>query len=170
LAERQIQIHPGELLAAIGDNRLNLVMLDVRSEADYNLFHVRGAHHAPLTTLDARIPALLLEPTGNTIYVVMSNDEAAATEAWKTLSAGSVPNVYILENGVNGWIATFGADDAALTPTPAPPTVDSLRYRFTAALGDRYPAANPSPHEWELEFTPKIKLQLQRDKSGGGCG
>lgn len=170
LAERQVQIHPGELLETMADNRLNLVMLDVRPEADYNLFHVRGARHAPLATLAARIPALLLEPAGNTIYVVMSNDEAAATEAWKTLSAGSVPNVYILEKGVNGWIATFGADEVALTPTPTPPAADNLRYVFTAALGDRYPAANPSPHEWELEFTPKIKLQLQRDKSGGGCG
>lgn len=170
LNERQVQIHAGELLATLANNRLNLVMLDVRSETDYNLFHVHGARHVPLAMLATHIPELLLEPAANTLYVVMSNDEAAATEAWKILSASSVPNVYILENGVNGWIATFGAEDAVLTPTPAPPTADSLRYRFTAALGDRYPAANPSPREWKLEFTPKIKLQLQRDKSGGGCG
>ncbi len=39
-----------------------------------------------------------------------------------------------------------------------------------AALGDRFAAAEPNPHVWELEFTPKVKLQIKRDKSGGGCG
>jgi hypothetical protein len=47
---------------------------------------------------------------------------------------------------------------------------DTLRFEFPAALGDRYECASPSPHEWTLEFTPKIKLQIKRDKSGGGCG
>jgi 3-mercaptopyruvate sulfurtransferase SseA len=35
----------------------------------------------------------------------MSNDEAAATEAWKVLVAESVQNIYILEGGVNNWLA-----------------------------------------------------------------
>jgi hypothetical protein len=81
-----------------------------------------------------------------------------------------VPNVYILEGGVNHWIDTFGQADAAIRPTPMPAGYDLIRYTFPAALGDRYAAAAPNPHEWEVEFLPKIKLQLQRDKSGGGCG
>ena len=72
------------------------------------------------------------------MYVVMSNDEAAATEAWKTLVAERVPNVYILEGGVNNWLSLFAAEDAAIIPTPTPPGDDQLRYLFTAALGDRY--------------------------------
>ena len=48
---------------------------------------------------------------------------------------------------------------------------DQLQYIFPAALGDRYECSDPSPIEnEELEFTPKIKLELKRDKSGGGCG
>jgi hypothetical protein len=170
LVERQVQIHPGELLATMGNDRLNLVMLDVRSEADYNLFHLRGAQHRSLGELKGAVPQLLLEPAQNTVYVVMSNDEAAAAEAWKMLAAESVPNVYILEGGVNHWLSIFGADAEDIVPTPTPPGDDALNYIFTAALGDRYPAAAPSPHEWQLDYTPKIQLQLKRDKSGGGCG
>jgi hypothetical protein len=48
LAERAVQIHPGELLTSLADNQLNVVMLDVRDEADYNLFHIRRARHLPL--------------------------------------------------------------------------------------------------------------------------
>jgi hypothetical protein len=170
LAAREVQIHPGELLAAKADDRLNLIMLDVRDESDYNLFHIQGARHIPLKEVKASIPELLLESAANTIYVVMSNDETAATQAWKTLTAESVPNAYILEGGINNWLNVFGTEDQAITPTPIPPGVDSLGYTFSAALGDRYEAADPNPHEWELEYIPKIKLQLQRDKSGGGCG
>ena len=170
LDAREVQIHPGELLDSMANDRLNLVMLDVRSEAEYNLFHIYEARHLPLAELNAAIPALLLEPSANTVYVVMSNDEAAATDAWKTLVAESVPNVYILEGGINHWLSIFGGEDPQVTPTPVPPGSDKLAYAFPAALGDRYEAAHPSPHEYDLEYTPKIKLETRRDKSAGGCG
>jgi rhodanese-related sulfurtransferase len=170
LTDRQVQIHPGELLASMADDALRVVALDVRPENEYNLFHVRGAENVPLAELPAEIPELLVHKAANTVYVVMSNDEDAATEAWKLLSAESVPNVYILEGGVNRWIATFGREDGAIKPTPLPGGNDIIKYVFPAALGDRYDAAAPNPHEWEVEYLPKIKLQLQRDKSGGGCG
>ena len=71
---------------------------------------------------------------------------------------------------MNNWIATFGAEAQGFIATPTAPGSDLFRYTFLRALGDRYSAADLSPEEWKLEYTPKIKLQLQRDKSGGGCG
>jgi rhodanese-related sulfurtransferase len=170
LANREVQIHPGELLASMADDNLKVIMLDVRTEADYNLFHIYGARNVQPDQVKALIPELLREPAGNTVYVVMSNDEIAATEAWKVLTAESVSNVYILEGGVNNWIKTFAAADTNITPTPVPPGADRLAYNFTAALGGRYDASNPNPHEYQLEYTPKIKLELKRSPSGGGCG
>jgi hypothetical protein len=168
LAERQVQIHPGELLATMNDRNLNLIMLDVRAEAEYNLFHIEDAILAPVETISAKVDALLQEPA-NTIIVVMSNDEERATQVWKTLVAESVPNVYILEGGINGWLDTFAAQDGSLQRISAA-AADSLRYAFPAALGARYPAATPDPHEYELEYTPKIKLDIKRGPGGGGCG
>lgn len=170
LAARQVQIHPGELLASMADNTLNVILLDVRSESDYNLFHVHGARNVQPNELSTLVPELLSEPPANTVYVVMSNDEAAATDAWRLLVANSVSNVYILEGGVNYWLETFGVGDPEVSPTPTPPGDDRLAYTFKAALGDRYAAANPNPHEVELEYTPKIKLERKRSPSGGGCG
>jgi rhodanese-related sulfurtransferase len=170
LAAREVQIHPGELLATMANDQLNLVMLDVRPEADYNLFHIHGALSLPAGGIKSRVNELLLEPAANTVYVVMSNDEGLATEAWRILTAESVPNVYILEGGINHWLKIFAAKEPNITPTPTPPANEKLAYIFPAALGDHYEAADPSAHEWKLEYTPKIKLQIQRDKSGGGCG
>ena len=170
LANRMVQIHPGELLKSMADDRLRTIVIDVRPEADYNLFHIKGAVNIPLADVPAFIPALLEQQALNTVYVVASNDETAATEGWKILVANSVPNAYILEGGINNWIAVFGKDEDGILPLSTTLT-DALHYAFNAALGDRYACADPSPlAEWEIEYEPKIQLQLKRDKSGGGCG
>jgi 3-mercaptopyruvate sulfurtransferase SseA len=84
--------------------------------------------------------------------------------------ANRVPNVYILEGGLNQWMATFGAEDPTLKPV-AQTAPDQLRYAFKAALGDRYKSCAPSPMDNEkLAFEPRIVLQQKRDKGGGGCG
>lgn len=170
LARRLVFVEPAEAFKARYQQAIKPVYLDVRSEADFNLYHLADAVHAPLATLDRRVPALLNEPPANTVFITIGNDEQAATRAWKLLVASGVQNVYVLDGGINRWIATFGAGDPALRPLPdAGP--DRLRYAFGAALGDRYKSCAPDPmHHEKLDYQPRIVLQLKRDKSGGGCG
>jgi rhodanese-related sulfurtransferase len=169
LEGRLVQIAPAELFKTVYNQNINLIMLDVRSESDYNLYHINGAINVPLDQLPAIIPDLLTEPPANSVFVLMSNDESAATDAWKQLVASSVPNVYILEGGINNWIAFFGEDEGFQAASSV--DIDQLGYVFPAALGSKYESCNPNPVEYEsLEFEAKIKLQLKRDKSGGGCG
>jgi rhodanese-related sulfurtransferase len=168
LAERAVQIHPGELLDLTHDSKIKVVMLDVRDEADFNLFHILDARHVPLDEIPSIVEELHLEPA-NTVFVTMSNDEAAATEAWKHLIAESVPNVYLLEGGINNWIATFGQDDLTKNFNVGAGD-DELCYIFDTAIGSRYSAAEPDPHDQELIYPPKVELELKRAPSSGGCG
>ena len=169
LEKRLVQIAPAELFKTVYNQSINLVMLDVRPESDYNLYHLQGAINIPLEKLPSIIPDLLSEPPANSVFVLMSNDETAATRAWQQLSASSVPNVYILDGGINNWIAFFGKDEAF--QSLASVGNDQLGYTFPAALGSKYGSCDPNPQAYEeLEFEAKIKLQLKRDKSGGGCG
>jgi uncharacterized membrane protein (DUF485 family)/rhodanese-related sulfurtransferase len=170
LSSRQVQIHPGELLASLADDRLRIVMLDVRAESDFNLFHIQGAQRMTTEEIPVLAKEWVAAASPNTIFVLMSNDEEAATQGWKQMMALGVPNSYILEGGINNWLNIFAAEEPEIMPTPTAPGGDKLAYRFPAALGARYAAASPNPHEWEFEYTPKIILQLKRDKSGGGCG
>jgi rhodanese-related sulfurtransferase len=172
LAKRLVFVSPAEAFKAKYTQSMNPIYLDVRSEADYNLYHVEDAINVPLDRLTEIIPTLLTEPPANSVFIVMSNDETAAVAAWKVLSASSVPNVYILEGGVNNWIAFFGKEDPTLKAEANPNAGDDqLKYIFPAALGSDYESCSPSPIENEkLTFEAKIKLQLKRDKSGGGCG
>ncbi len=171
LAAREVQVSPAELFATLHDQKIEPILLDVRSEDEYNLFHIRGASNVPLAQVGTEVPELLAHYSPNQVVVVMSNNETRAAEAWKILTAESVANVYILEGGLNNWIAYFGGQDPDILQRIADQGDDSLGYLFPAALGDRYQTSDPNPIEYEeLEFTPKIQLQIKRDKSGGGCG
>lgn len=170
LGKRLVFISPAEAFKARYQQAIKPVYLDVRSQSDYNLYHLADSVNVPLQRLAAIVPDLLVEPAANTVFITISNDEAAAIAAWKVLVAAKVQNVYILEGGINQWIATFGADDARLQPI-ANAGDDQLRYAFGAALGSRYKSCAPSPMDYEhLAFEPRIVMQMKRDKSGGGCG
>lgn len=168
LENREVQVSPQELLYTIHDHHINLVMIDVRNESDYNLFHLADAHHVPLDELGEKVPELHLEPE-NTVFVVMSNDETAATQAWKYLVAESVPNVYLLEGGINNWLTVFAGDENRIRAMESR-LDDNLRFEFAAALGAAFPAADPHISEYDIEFVPKIKLELKRGPTSGGCG
>ena len=81
-----------------------------------------------------------------------------------------IHDLLIVGGGINGWISTFGKEEAGISPTPTPPGDDQLHYIFVSAIGDRYTAADPNVHEMKLEFIPKIKLQNKKGPTGGGCG
>jgi len=169
LENRLVFISPAEAFAAKYNQSMNPVYIDVRSEADYNLYHIEDAVNVPIDRLGEVVSVLLTEPPTNTVFVVMSNDESDAVQAWKYLSASSVLNVYVLEGGINNWIAFFGSEEA-FQPNPNAGD-DELGYIFPVALGNRYESCSPNPQEYEeLDFEAKIELQLKRDKSGGGCG
>jgi rhodanese-related sulfurtransferase len=170
LANREMYIHPGELLDTFHNHKINLVMLDVRSEADYNLFHLLDAEHMPPEEIPAAIDDLIAMPA-NTVYVVMSNDETSATEVWKTLTAEAVPNVYILSGGINNWLNTFTTSyEDEFCGRSIAAEDDQLQYEFDAALGSNCPAAYPDQEKYEFEYEEKIKLDIKRAPVGGGCG
>jgi rhodanese-related sulfurtransferase len=150
------------------EHDLTLVLLDVRSESDYNLFHLADARRITPEALPELLPEFRLEPA-TTVFLVMSNDETAATTIWKTMVAESVMNAYIVEGGINAWLEAFGAGDDRITPMAAGGD-DELRYAFTSALGESYPASFPDPQKFELTYDERVKLELKRGPAGKGCG
>lgn len=165
LDNRQVQIHPAELRDVFFNTRVNLVMIDVRPEADYNLFHIQGAERTPLADLPALATELKAAPDG-AVVVLMSNDETLATAGWKLLAAAAVPNLYILEGGLNNFIALCSE-----MPFEAMPGGDEeLRFVIDAALGGNHATSSLREHGKEMDYTPKVKIEQKGPIGGGGCG
>lgn len=170
IEERTIYVHPAEVLKWIADSKVKVVIVDVRSEMDFNLFHVQDARHIPLDHVLDNVEDLRAEPS-NTVFFTVSNDETAATEAWKLLIGSSVPNVYIIEGGINNWLDLFGSEEFKAEHPTFETADDHLYYTFSAALGDRYAASHPHIDAFDhLEYEEKVTLQLKRGPSSGGCG
>ncbi len=166
---RAVQISSAEFIKYRDDSKIKIVPLDVREEHYYNQFHLRGAVHVPLDQVQAKARELQFEPA-NTVFVTISNDEAASTEAWKILKAESLPNIYILEGGINAWLKAYAGDSLGEEDKVFNRQEDQLAYKFNAATGSRHPAAEPSADHLDLDYEPKVILELKRAPTSGGCG
>ena len=172
LAERQVHIDPGELLALMNNDYIDLLIYDVRAETDWNWFHLLDSERVDLDKLAAQRDRLLALPE-NAVVVVVSNDEIAATEAWKRLMALARPNAYILEGGLNHWLNIYGvageeSGDHGETSLATPD--GTLRHPFKLALGERHASTRPDErHAPQRDYTPKVKL-LKKITRAGGCG
>jgi uncharacterized membrane protein YedE/YeeE/rhodanese-related sulfurtransferase len=196
--ERAIFVDPAEVVALRKDLTIRTVILDLRDEHDFNLFHVGGARPAsPEALLQPAGYEPLLDAPASTVTFLVGNGEAAALATWKGLKALGVPNLYVVEGGINRWLERYPLPDCVASraaEAPAGEDPDPLAYRFHLAAGEGAPAAWPElpasrtfrvaceamasgvvgrgDHEitWpEHAFTKRVKLQT-RTAVKGGCG
>jgi rhodanese-related sulfurtransferase len=155
LKERQVHIDPAELLVLINNNNARHMLLDLRDEADYNLFHIIDSKRVSLDEIKRR--AWIKNIPKNSVIVTLSDDEAKATKAWKILYAHKVPNIYLLEGGINAWLKVFSKSIKG--------------HDFSRALGSRHPASNPDQKLIaKRKYIKKIKSIGRQVKKSGGCG
>ena len=172
LDSRDVQLDPGELLELMHNNQVSLELLDVRDEADFNMFHLLDARHVSQGDLRGDMPKTI---PGDMLVVVMSNDEALAAKAWKILRVQRVLNSYILEGGINKWLEVYGpyADVKPKPVSSGKQAEEKMRFLFPAALGDRVDISWPDPHHMHLperRYKKKAKAAKTLVTSGGGCG
>lgn len=185
LAARSAHVHPGELLdllQQVGDD-FHVLMLDVRSEADYESFHIAEAQHIATseivdTVLDDNLVKYFADTTA---IIVMSNDETAATEAWRLLAANESLHVYILDGGVNNWLNVFAnealLEDFAVTDQQD----DEPGYVFDSSMrsvAGKHLAADPDPADFDIEYEAAVTIGTEggaeveevEPVDTGGCG
>lgn len=174
IEKRDVYIHPAELLAVMNNFQLKARILDLRSQSDFNTFNILSSVNEPAETVNRHdLINSLKKEAPNTVIVLVSNDEKAATETYRLFKVRGVQNLYILEGGINNWIGVFGADKTvAVKKDTVVPGSDSMAYAFTRAYGSTLPLSNPIGDHGEqpdIKYVKKVKLQLKVAKSGG-CG
>lgn len=176
LENREVYVHPGELLELMNDPLLYTRIFDVRDESDYNLFHLEDARLVSFDDLlDRNFIKKLKQSPANTVIVLTSNGEYRSTEAYKFLRAQQVLNVYILSGGLNHWLSIFPPEAAVARKNPAGKSeeAEELLFAFNRAVGDTIAQANPArgihKETIKLEFERKVVIRKKKAITGG-CG
>jgi len=171
--KRDIFIHPGELLEVMNDFQLKVKLIDLRSEKDFNIFHIERAENVlPADVKKFQYIREMLKEPSNVLFVLTSNDESETGAVYKYLKTKGINNLYILEGGVNRWLDVFKPEPVAAEPLPAAEP-GKLKYNFNMAYGSSLEISNP----WEghpvlipgKDYVKKVKVQKKSAKAGG-CG
>lgn len=166
LKTRKFQIDPGELFEIANGDAMTLRIYDVRNESDFNIYHIVDSERVEEEQL--RNPVWVRSIPEQAIKVVVSNDEKAASAAWKLLAAQNVQNIYILGGGINKWIEVYGKGSGAKRIKAGD---DELKYVFPFALGMEQPGADPDPKNVvQRKFIKKVKPVGPTVRKSGGCG
>lgn len=87
-----------ELAKWIRDDKSGLRVLDIRSDSEFNEFHIPGATRAPLSEI-ARMP---LDSAAT--YVLYSEGGTHAAQGWFLLRARGARNAFFLRGGLYEWL------------------------------------------------------------------
>ncbi|MFN8208253.1 MAG: rhodanese-like domain-containing protein [Bacteroidales bacterium] len=147
----------------------SLLLIDVRSQDEFEKFNLPGSVNIPLTDLlaDQWIDILNQDLKMNVFY---SNGTLQANEAWMITRQLGYKNNYVLEGGLNYWF------EAILNPqVPATTSSDEefAKYDFRKAAsqalggGAITPQAAAAPSSSTTK--PAIKGMPKKKKAAGGC-
>ncbi|HUF66064.1 MAG TPA: rhodanese-like domain-containing protein [Gemmatimonadaceae bacterium] len=95
-------VRPAELAALLEEDAA-VRLLDVRTPAEYETAHIHGAYNVPLDTLGEHGAELRVTVTEPVVLVCQSGQRARRAE--EALKSAGMPNLHVLDGGMNGWIA-----------------------------------------------------------------
>jgi rhodanese-related sulfurtransferase len=95
-------IRPEQLEELLRERR-NIRLLDVRTPGEYESVHIRGAYNVPLDTLGEHGPDIRAHVDEPVVLICQSGQRARKAE--EALKGAGMPNLHVLDGGVNGWVA-----------------------------------------------------------------
>lgn len=81
-------------------------LIDVRTPAEFEAVHIPGAYNVPLDTLKEHREEIAGHLDEDVVLVCRSGQRA--TQAKDALTTAGLPNVHLLEGGMQAWLASGG--------------------------------------------------------------
>ena len=95
-------VRPEELDALLESNP-GIRLLDVRTPAEYEGAHIRGAYNVPLDVLGEHGREIRASVAAPVVLVCQSGQRARKAE--EALRSAGMPNLHVLDGGLNAWLA-----------------------------------------------------------------
>lgn len=91
-----------EELEVLLRERPDVRLLDVRTPGEYESVHIRGAYNVPLDTLGEHAEEIRAAVGAPVVLICQSGSRARKAE--EALQGAGMPNLHVLDGGVNGWV------------------------------------------------------------------
>jgi len=147
----------------------SLVLIDVRSKADYDQFHLPGAVNVPIANLLSSENAGYFDQDIK-MNVLYANGTTNATEAWMLLRQKGYKSVFVMKGGLNYWAETIMNPQK---PASTSPDDEQARYDFRKAAGGVLGGGTLAPAEGQSAAgitAPLINSNGPKKKrAAGGC-
>ncbi len=165
VADAQDHVEPEELADALYNGDPNFIVIDVRPANEYKRFHIRGAKNVELPDL----PAFMQKQDKAAKVVLYSNGMTHPAQARDALYRQGYRNVFILTDGLNGFINTC-LKPVSLRKTPvSPQKADQINawrnFFYASSAKTQIPADTPSlpglvSTDWLFQNlkNPKVKI------------
>ena len=123
-------VQPDEVAGWIIDKEPGFIVVDVRSQDDYAKYSIPGSINIPIT--DILGDEMLQDIEKDKTVVLVSNGNTKASQAWILLKQLGYKDVYVLQGGMNRWVAVFSNP-----PKPGINYTDDelFTYQFRVAAG-----------------------------------
>ena len=92
-----------ERLEELLGERAEVRLLDVRMPGEYETMHIRGSYNVPLDILGEH--AREIQAVDDPVVLVCQSG-SRARKAREALEGAKMPNLHVLEGGVNGWVSS----------------------------------------------------------------
>ena len=180
---RQITLNPEELARSILDSEDRIdpetvskwlvegnddvVLIDVRSAEEFQQGHIKNAVNIPLPALIKLETIESLDP--DKMIILYSNGISHASQAWVVLHAAGIPDVMVLEGGLNYWNKVILNPEA---PVPYASDDEILIYKTKAAIASALGGGAGSGVQQEqpsVKPKPLFKKKHKKRKADGGC-
>lgn len=158
---------PEEIAEMIINQDPTLLLIDVRSEDEYEKFHLPGAINIPLSSLleEQWKDYLHQDLRFNVFY---SNSTVNADQAWMLTRQLGYENNYVLQGGLNYWVETIMNPSPPLSTNP---NEEIARYDFRKGAGMALGggATVESSTTQPAPELPNIAPRPQKKRVQGGC-
>ena len=146
----------------------SLLLIDVRSQDEFEKYSLPGSVNIPLTDLlsDQYADILNQDVKMNVFY---SNGSLQANEAWMLTRQLGYENNFVLEGGLNYWFDSIMNPEK---PASTSPDEEFARYDFRKSLGNALGgggAVLTQPETGSIAAKPVIKAAPKKKKAAGGC-
>lgn len=142
-----------------------MILVDVRSPEEYIKYSLPGSMNIPLSSLADSTTLDILGQEGID-WVLFSNDNILADQAWILGKRLGLGNLFVMQGGINQWFDNF-----FMTPVPAQTQSESDLELYQFRLGVRQFFTGGEVNTAPVNQTETIQVQPKTKKSAaeGGC-